>query len=180
MIARLFFILTIAFCILQGCRDPKPPKTQKPPAFTESWDCKHTLGFYENGKIINEFDCPDAVTLFVPIELALWKKTPAVNGRLPNCEETKNGTAIAHYGGNPKVKAYPLLLPKLAYTLDRHTGEYKDLVVVIQIAQTETDTVVGYRYLNGGCGGSRFRNFHFLDESEIKKEIESRPLQYDL
>ncbi len=55
---------------------------------------------------------------------------------------------------------------KLAYRND-------DLVVVIQIAQTAKDTIVSFRYLTGGCGGSKFHDFHFLTHEEVKKEMGS-------
>jgi len=41
--------------------------------------------------------------------------------------------------------------------------------IVIQIVQTEKETVAGYRFLTGGNGTHDFRDFHFLTDSEIKK-----------
>lgn len=61
-----------------------------------------------------------------------------------------------------------MTLPKLAYYKNASTGK-DNLVVVIQIVQTAKDTVVGYRYLTGGVGGSVFHDFRFLTDEEVKK-----------
>ena len=127
-----------------------------------------TKGYDETG-IYKNFDCPDDLS-FAPIDLRYWNKTPAVNGRLPTYKETRNGLAIHHYKGYPDARPFYMKLPKLAYTYSPSQRK-KELVVVIQIVQTSMDTVVGYRYLSGGCGGSVFRDFHFLTEDEIKKEM---------
>jgi hypothetical protein len=63
-----------------------------------------------------------------------------------------------------------MILPRLASIYSNRTKQY-ETVVVIQMVQTAKDTVVGYRYLTGGCGGSLFRNFHFLTVSEIQKVV---------
>lgn len=127
-----------------------------------------TKGMGAGGDIFTSFDCPDALD-FPPIDIKNWDKTPVVNGRLPTYEETHNGTSIHHYGGeaNNAVKVYNMTLPRLASIYSKRTKQY-ETVVVIQIVQTEKDTVVGYRYLTGGCGGSLFKDFHFLTVPEIQ------------
>ncbi len=121
-----------------------------------------------NGKIYTLFDCPDA-KYFPPMDIKTWDKTPVVNGRLPTYEETHNGMSIHHYGGeaNKTVKVYNMSLPRLASIYSNRT-KLNETVVVIQIVYTPKDTVVGYRYLTGGCGGSLFHNFHFLTVPEIQ------------
>ena len=143
-------------------KDSSPPIT---PA-----DYNNTKGYLENGELMANYDCPDAHRDFPPINIKLWNKTPAVNGRFPTYEETKNGTALLHYGEktNSKIKPYSMLLPKLA-TYHNPLTKTNQLVVVIQIAQTVTDTVVSFRYITGGCGGNTFSNFHFLSNDEVKK-----------
>ena len=122
-----------------------------------------------NGAIFTDFDCPDAKD-FLPIDIKHWDKTPVVNGRLPTYEETHNGMSIHHYGGeaNNLVKVYNMNLPRLASFYNKRTKQ-QEVVVVIQIVYTPKDTVVGFRYLTGGCGGSLFRDFHFLTVPEIQK-----------
>lgn len=134
----------------------------------------NTKGYFENGEIIKQFDCPDAIGLFPPINIKSWNKIPIVNGRLPTYEETKNGKSIHHYGEgeNPDIRPYNMALPKLAYRRNPLTNLDNDIVVVIQIVQTSKDTIVGYRYLTGGVGGSVFSDFRFLADREIAKAIE--------
>ena len=128
-----------------------------------------TKGMGAGGDIFTSFDCPDALD-FPAVDIKNWDKIPVVNGRLPTYEETHNGISVHHYGGetNKAVKVYDMTLPRLARIYSDRTKLF-ETVVVIQIVQTAKDTVVGYRYLTGGCGGSLFKNFHFLTVSEIQK-----------
>lgn len=137
------------------------------------YDLNHVLysdtkGIGAGGDIFTSFDCPDALD-FPPIDIKIWDKTQVVKGRLPTYEETHNGMSIHHYGGeaNNAVKVHNMILPRLASIYIKRTKQY-ETVVVIQIVQTENDTVVGYRYLTGGCGGSLFKDFHFLTVPEIQ------------
>ena len=127
-----------------------------------------TKGIGASGDVFTSFDCPDALD-FPPIDIRNWDKTPVVNGRLPTYEETHNGMSIHHYGGeaNNAVKVHNMILPRLASIYSKRTKQY-ETVVVIQIVQTAKDTVVGYRYLTGGCGGSLLKDFHFLTVPEIQ------------
>jgi hypothetical protein len=169
-------LLVFSFFVLQSCADGKKSDTEtSAPNYKAPFDTSYTIeeynntkGYWENGEIITNWNCPDAVRDFPPIDMNSWSKIPAVNGRLPTYLETKNGTAIHHYGEvtTTKVRPYDMFLPKLAYHLDR-SSQRKELVVVIQIVQTPKDTIVGFRYLTGGCGGSLFRDFHFLSEEEV-------------
>ena len=131
----------------------------------------NTKGYWENGQLITHFDCPDS-RFFPPIDIKLWDKIPVVNERFPTYAETMKGISIHHYGEkkNALIKPYAMTLPKLAYYKNASTGK-DNIVVVIQIVQTAKDTVVGYRYLKGGVGGSVFHDFGFLTDEEVKKEI---------
>lgn len=126
-------------------------------------------GYWENGDIITSWDCPDS-KFFPPIDLNSWDKTPVVNGRFPTFDEILQGISIHHYGEkeNPDVKPFKMTLPKLAYCYS-HAKKKTELVVVIQIVQTAKETIVGYRYLTGGVGGSLIEAVHFLTDAEIAK-----------
>lgn len=182
---QLILVPAICFSFLQSCNkavaseDEKTntPKTTSTNAsdtkdIKQTYDLNHvvysdTKGIGANGDIFTSFDCPDALD-FAPINIKNWDKTPVVNGRLPTYEETHNGMSIHHYGGEANgIKVYPMTLPRLASIYSKRTKQY-ETVVVIQIVQTAKDTVVGYRYLTGGCGGSLFKDFHFLTVPEIQ------------
>jgi hypothetical protein len=184
---KLFSFLSISLLLMQACADKAAGK--KSISINELSDTAYSInndGYLKNGEIITYWDCPDSRS-FPPINLSAWNKTPAVNGRLPTYKETLNGRAILHYtrkNGLP-VKPYTLTLPKLAYYLNGPTPTQfyfdsatkkmilkPEVVVVIQIAQTAKDTIVGFRYLSGGVGGSVFRDFRFLTNEEVKKVVE--------
>jgi hypothetical protein len=111
--------------------------------------------------------------LFPPIDIKTWDKTPCVSGRLATKQETENGTALLFYDKKEDAKPVNIILPKLAYFTNAKGGHgltaSQELVVIIQIVQTENDTMVGYRPLRGGNGASNFRDFRFLSDDEIKK-----------
>ena len=188
---KLVTLLTIVLCFTQACNDKQSikgvplfvePFTSGKPA-ASIYQYNNTKGYGENGSLIIDFNCPDD-TSFPPISINSWDKIRVVNGRLPTYEETKNGTSIHHYGEkkNPDVKPYHMILPKLAYydngptklVFDSKTGKeimQPEVVVVIQVVKTSTDTVVGYRYLSGGCGGGKFHKFHFLTDEEVRDAV---------
>jgi hypothetical protein len=129
----------------------------------------HT-GYEPGGAMYTHFDCPDDLS-FPPVPIKFWDKVQVVNGRLPTYDEVKCGMAIHHYRGpeNAYVKPYEdITLPKLAYVYSPSTGK-QELVIVIQIVRSYTDTVAGYRYLTGGVGGSLLRDFRFLTDEELRR-----------
>lgn len=173
-------LLIILICFIQACNDKQGLSmtlhtslinpTGKSSASMYQYNI--TKGYQEDGTLITEFDCPDD-TSFHAINIKSWNKVPVVNGRLPTYEETTNGRSIYHYGEkrNSYVKPYPMILPRLAYRKDK-PSIIDNIVVVIQMVQTAQDTIVAYRYLSGGCGGSKLHNFYFLTDEEVKKVIE--------
>jgi len=179
-----FSILVVALVLIQACGEvaaiPAPACTlaefnsRAGLAYTNG-QYNNTKGYWENGEIIREWYCPDAKAEFPALDVREWFKAAAVNGRLPSYEETMNGASIHHYGEkeNPMVKPYKMILPRLAYykgpsSITPSTPRWGELVIVIQIVQTPQDTIVGYRFLSGGVGGSLFRNFYFLNEKDMK------------
>lgn len=124
-------------------------------------------------KIINSWYCPDAVSVFPPIDIKDWQKTPAINGRLPTFQETEDGKSMLYINKsvNPSLKnakAYPMHMPRLAYEVNPETHK-KEIVVVVQMVQFSDYVWVGFRYLTGGAGSSKLKDCKFLSESEIKK-----------
>ena len=141
--------------------------------FSQNWfniTDTHYKGYWDDGKIITEWNCPDDLH-FPKVDIKSWYNVPVVIGRLPSYEETQNETAVFHYGGNGNTEVKPytsIIVPKLAYIKSPNVG-INELVIIIQIVQTATDTIADYRYVSGGCGGSLLHNFHFLSADEIKK-----------
>ena len=187
-----FFLLTLLVFFIQACDDKPIAAIEKPSTYGEPYDTSYSIdtdGYMEDGQIITNWDCPDS-RFFPPIDLTAWYKTPVVNGRLPTYRETLNGTAIHTYRGNKShgVKLYDITLPKLAYLKKivpvligrsrmgpvfstTETILDSEIVVVIQVVQTARDTIVGYRYLTGGVGGSLFHDFRFLSDEEVKQTV---------
>jgi hypothetical protein len=187
-----FSLLTFFAIFTLACEDNPVTSLEKPSPYGEPYDTVYSIdtdGYMEDGQIMTKWDCPDSRS-FPPINLTAWYKTPVVNGRLPTYRETLNGTAIHTYKGNKNhgVKLYDITLPKLAYHkksvpvligISRvgpvfsttETALDSEIVVVIQVVQTTNDTIVGYRYLTGGVGGSVFRNFRFLNDDEVRKAV---------
>lgn len=169
-------ILTSVIGLASACNNEVVIEPSKAPKAYTMEQYNNTKGYWPSGEIISKFYCPDAKTQFPPINIHEWDKTPAISGRLPTYEETMNGTSIHHYGEKETklVKAYNMTLPKLARyinpSLSSLDSPMKDeLVVVIQMVQTPEDTIVGYRFLSGGVGGSKYRDFHFLTDQEVSE-----------
>ena len=190
---KKIYLLLISAVVIQSCDNNPVTTIEKPSTYGEPYDTVYpidTEGYMEDGQIITQWDCPDS-KFFPPINLTAWYKTPVVNGRLPTYRETLNGTAIHTYGGNKNhrgVKLYDITLPKLAYFKKRvpkliYRGHLKpvfsstetvldsEIVVVIQVVQTIKDTIVGFRYLTGGVGGSLFHDFRFLSDEEVRQTV---------
>ena len=177
---KIYPLLIITLFFIHACGDKKIIEEKKTEAAYTAAQYNNTKGYDETGKIISKFYCPDAKNMFPPIDIKFWDKVPVVNGRLPTYEETMNGTSIHHYGEKESriVKPYYLTLPKLARFLYPSSNSLNtpmkcdDLVVVIQIVQTPEDTIVGYRFLSGGVGGSNIRDFHFLTDEEVREVVQ--------
>ena len=130
----------------------KEPKTEKATA--------HSFGGWY---------CPDNLGGFPPVNTAELGAVPVVKGRMPTQDEASNGTSLMYFDPDkyPTAKPLDMELPKLAryYT---NFSDQKEIVVVIQAVVVDNDTVVGFRYLNGGNGTSWYREVEFLTDIEVK------------
>ena len=59
-------------------------------------------------------------------------------------------------------------MPKLARFYNIHSGK-RELVIIIQALNILNDSIVGFRYLNGGNGSAHLREVTFLSVNEINK-----------
>ena len=67
---------------------------------------------------------------------------------------------------HPDAKALEMTMPRLARFQSEVTGK-NELVIIIQAIEENGDSVVGFRYLNGGNGTSWFDEVTFLSDTEI-------------
>jgi len=165
---KLFSLLTISLIFIQACSDkPTAENTINTPDISSK-------KYIDSYRIMDDWDCPDNKD-FPPMDIKSWDKAPVVNGRLPTYEETQNGTSLLFIDKkvNPdlkEAKPYNITLPKLAYHTNPRTKK-EEIVVVIQIVEFANYIWVGYRYLTGGNGSSKFREFRFLTDDEVEKVV---------
>lgn len=119
--------------------------------------------------------CPDNLNGFPPVDIANWKNVPVVSGRMPTKEETQNGTSLIFVDTEkyPNAKPLDMVLPKLAGFYNEYSKR-EDLVIVIQAVNVANDSIVGFRYLNGGNGSARLNEVRFLSDDEIEMIPASR------
>jgi hypothetical protein len=114
--------------------------------------------------------CPDNLLGFPAINILDLKTVPIVLDRLPTKKETREGSSLMFFDTNLIHTARPLELdlPRVARYYSEYTKK-NELVIVIQAVIAEEDTVVGFRYLNGGNGSAWLGEVFFVSEEEIKK-----------
>lgn len=114
--------------------------------------------------------CPDNLNGFAPVDIRDWVKVPAVNGRLGTKEDSENGATLIVVDTDKYPKAFPLdiIMPKLANYYNDYSKR-DELVIVIQAMDINGDSIVGFRYLNGGNGSSRLTDVIFLSDDEINE-----------
>ncbi len=119
--------------------------------------------------------CPDNLNGFPAVNLANWNNVPVVNGRMPTKEEAQNGISLIHVDPiqYPNAEVYDMELPQLAMFYC-HPSKRPEVVIIIQAFSIEKDTIVGFRYLNGGNGSARLNEVDLIDESEEKLQTDHR------
>lgn len=122
--------------------------------------------------------CPDNLNGFPPVDISDLSKVPVVVGRLPTIEESRNGTSLMYFDKTAIPDARPLdvKLPQLARVYSSHSG-MDEIVIVIQAVVAKNDTVVGFRYPNGGNGSAWYGQVTFLSEQEVNA-IKPSPFVY--
>jgi hypothetical protein len=119
--------------------------------------------------------CPDNLNGFPAVDIKDWKNVPVVNGRMATKEETQNGTSLIFVDLEkyPDAKPLDMQMPQLARYYSRHTKK-EEVVIVIQVVNISNDSVVGFRYLNGGNGSARFDEIRFLSDQEVESITTTR------
>jgi hypothetical protein len=125
--------------------------------------------------------CPDNLNGFPAVDLKDWKNVPVVIGRLPTEAEARNGSSLilVDTKAYPSAKAMNMELPKLATFYNQHTKK-NEVIIVIQAIEIEGDSIVGFRYLNGGNGSAHFSEVTFITENEAANIADARFVSFDI
>lgn len=125
--------------------------------------------------------CPDNLNGFPAVDIANWKNVPVVNGRMPTVEEARNGTSLIYVDSEtyPDAKVLPAKMPRLAKIYNENVNR-EDLIIVIQAFTLQGDSIVGFRYLNGGNGSARLNEITLLTETEINALVPTKFVSLNL
>lgn len=125
--------------------------------------------------------CPDNLNGFPAVDIADWENVPVVKDRLPTQEETRSEASLILVDTEkyPDAHALKIQLPKLARFYNRSASRM-DLVIVIQAIYVDSDSIVGFRYLNGGNGSARLNEVHFLSDEAIASIAPSHFVTQDI
>lgn len=87
---------------------------------------------------------------------------------MPTKEETRNGTSLIFVDPKkyPNAKTLNITMPKLANFYNEYSKR-DELVIVIQAIDINNDSIVGFRYLNGGNGSAHLKEVRFLSDHQI-------------
>ncbi len=122
--------------------------------------------------------CPDNFG-FEPVDIKNLDEVPVVKGRMPEKWETQSGIALMYLDPEkfPQAKALDIELPALAYVKHPY-ADFKELAIIIQAFVADEDTIVGYRFPNGGNGSAWFRQIDLLSPDEVAA-LESTPFFFE-
>lgn len=119
--------------------------------------------------------CPDNLFGFPAVDIANWKNVPVVNGRMPTKEETQNGTSLIFVDQDkyPNSGIIDMTLPRMAKFENSYTNRVDD-IIIIQAVQINQDTIVGFRFLNGGNGSARLNEVDLMSDKDISSMSNSK------
>lgn len=173
LITLCTFCLTVLMSCSQNNKMVKDDKAETP---TEKVNATlqepHNYGGYY---------CPDNLGGFPAVDINNWKSVPVVNGRMATKEETQNGTSLIFVDLEkyPDTKPLDIKMPKLARYYNNNSGK-EEIIIVIQALKISNDSVVGFRYLNGGNGSAHLDKVRFLSNKEIENMSSSNFVSINL
>lgn len=111
--------------------------------------------------------CPDNFG-FIPVDIQKLDEVPAIANRLPTEEELDNNMSLIRVdtAKYPDARALEMDLPRVASIYSERKGLH-ELIIVIQAIVVQQDTVLGWRYMNGGNGSGWLTDVTFLSEDEV-------------
>ena len=106
------------------------------------------------------------------------EQTPVIADRLPTEEETRSGKSLMFVDTEqfPDARPLDIDLPRIGRVYTQHSS-MKELVVVIQAIVVQGDTVLGYRFPNGGNGSAWWSDVELLNAEEVDA-LGSTPFVY--
>jgi hypothetical protein len=121
--------------------------------------------------------CPDNFG-FVPVDIQKLDEVPAIADRLPTQQELRDNKSLISVDTEkyPDARALEMDLPRVARIYSDRKG-MSELIIVIQSIIVSEDTVVGYRFPNGGNGSAWLSDVTFLSEEQVD-ELGSQPFFY--
>lgn len=108
--------------------------------------------------------CPDNLYGFPAVSISDWFMVPVIKGRLPTKAEVQTESSLIFVDTveYPNAKALDINLPRLGTIYNQSTNR-DEFIIVIQCIEVQGDSIVGFRYLNGGNGSSYLHEIEFLD-----------------
>jgi hypothetical protein len=157
---RNYTLIALVLCLTMGCAQSSTNEA------VEQAETPHPYGGWY---------CPDNLGGFPAIDVLDWESVPVVNGRMPTEQETQNGTSLIRIDVEkyPDAKPLEMQMPRLARFYCWQSGK-SELVIVIQALNVSNDSIVGFRYLNGGNGSARLNKVTFLSESDVENLTSAR------
>lgn len=121
--------------------------------------------------------CPDNFG-FVPVDVQKLDEVPAIAHRLPTEEELENNMSLIKVDTEkyPDARALEMDLPRVGRIYSKRKGIH-ELIIVIQAIVVQEDTVLGWRYMNGGNGSGWLTDVEFLSDNEVA-DMGSQPFFY--
>lgn len=125
--------------------------------------------------------CPDNLNTYPAVNLADWNKVPVVEGRLPTEEEARGEASLILVDTEkyPNAKALNTPLPQLAKYHNPYTNR-EDVIIIIQAIKIQEDSIVGFRFLNGGNGSARLNEVQFITQENARTMIGGKFVQHEL
>ena len=151
-------ILNTLLIAIIGCSNAQEPTVKKETKEPKKQTTHRYGGWY----------CPDNLYGFPAVNFDNWSDVPVITDRLPTKEDVQTEASLIFVDTEkyPDAKPLEISLPRLA-TYYTHNTDKQEPIIVIQAIKVEGDSIVGFRYLNGGNGSARINEVNFILESQL-------------
>lgn len=165
--SSLLLIFVLNSCQNSAIAQPEPP-VKNPGNNTSTKAEPHQYGGWY---------CPDNFG-FVPVDIQQLSKVPVVDNRFPTKLELQSNMSLIDVDTTmyPDARVLVMDLPRVARINNLYL-RMTELVIVIQAIVVQKDTIVGYRFANGGNGSAKIKKVTFLSKDELAA-MGSQPFYY--